>query len=74
MELFPISRWESKPMPSAGTGALIGKIGENSSEYFFIGKDMEMHTFKSGRLYLGINDGLAHDNEGLYRVRIKTTK
>lgn len=70
----PYSRWESKPMPSAGTGALIGKIGENSSEYFFIGKDMEMHTFKSGRLYLGINDGLAHDNEGLYRVRIKTIK
>ena len=70
----PYSRWESKPMPGAGTGALIGKIGENSSEYFFIGKDMEVHAFISGRLYLGINDGLAHDNEGLYRVRIKTTK
>ena len=37
---------------------------------FFIGKNADIHAFKSGRLYLGINDENTHDNEGWYRLRI----
>jgi len=70
----PYTRWGNKPLPGAGTGALIGKIGEDSSECFFIGKNREIHAFKSGRLYLGINDDNTQDNEGLYRVRIQMIK
>ena len=69
----PYTRWGNKPLLGAGTGALIGKIGEESSECFFIGKKQEIHAFKSGRLYLGINDDNTTDNEGLYRVRIRMT-
>jgi LmbE family N-acetylglucosaminyl deacetylase len=67
----PYTRWGNEPLLGAGTGALIGKIGEDSSECFFIGKNKDIHAFKSGRLYLGINDANTHDNEGLYRVRIQ---
>ena len=68
----PYTRWGNKPLLGAGTGALIGKIGEDSSECFFIGKNNEIHAFKAGRLYLGINDDNTQDNEGLYRVRIQS--
>lgn len=61
----------NRPLPDIGTGALIGKIGEESSEYFFVGKKQEISAYKSGRLYLGINDDDTNDNEGIYRVRIK---
>jgi LmbE family N-acetylglucosaminyl deacetylase len=70
----PYTRWGNKPLPGAGTGALIGKIGEDPVECFFIGKTMEINAFKSGRLYLGINDHNTQDNEGLYRVRIQMIK
>ena len=39
-----------------------------------VGKKMDVHAFKSGRLYLGINDDNTNDNEGLYRVRIREIK
>jgi hypothetical protein len=67
----PYTRWGNKPMPGLGTGALIGRIGEDSGECFLIGNNSEIDAFKSGRLYLGINDDNTHDNEGLYRVRIQ---
>jgi hypothetical protein len=70
---IPYTRWGNKPLLGASTGALIGKIGEESSECFFIGKQQEVHAFKSGRLYLGINDDNTTDNEGIYRVRIRLT-
>ena len=67
----PYTRRGNEPLPGVGAGALIGKISEDSSECFFIGKKKDIHAFKSGRLYLGINDDNTHDNEGLYRVRIQ---
>jgi len=70
----PYTRWGNKPLQAAGTGALIGKIGEDPSECFFVGKIKEIHAFKSGRLYLGINDDNTGDNEGSYRVRIRKIK
>jgi LmbE family N-acetylglucosaminyl deacetylase len=68
---IPYTRWGNKPMLGSGTGALIGKIGGDSADCFFIGKSMTMHAYKSGRLYLGINDDNTNDNEGYYRVRIR---
>ena len=70
----PYTRWGNKPLPGASTGALIGKIGEDDGECFFIGKNKEIHAFKSGRLFLGINDDNTQNNEGLYRVRIQVIK
>jgi len=67
----PYTWSENKPLPDVGTGALIGKIGEGSTEYFFVGKKQEFNAYKSGRLYLGINDDDTNDNEGIYRVRVK---
>ena len=68
---MPYTRWGNKPLLDVGTGALIGKIGKESSEYFFVGKKQEINAYKSGRLYLGINDDNTNDNEGIYRVRIQ---
>ena len=70
---IPYTRWGNKPLLGAGTGALIGKIGKDPSECFMIGKNREIHAFKSGRLYLGINDDNTNDNEGKYWVRIRMT-
>ena len=67
----PYTRGENKSLPGVATGALIGKIGNDPAESFPIGKHKEIHVFKPGRLYLGINDENTADNEGLYRVRIK---
>jgi hypothetical protein len=67
----PYTRWGNKPLLDVGTGALIGRIGEDPSESFFIGKNQEVYVFRSGRLYLGINDDNTADNEGFYRVRIR---
>ncbi|TLP79262.1 PIG-L deacetylase family protein [Maribacter sp. ACAM166] len=67
----PYTQRENNPLPAIGTGALIGKIGKESSDYFFIGKRQEINAYKSGRLYLGINDDDTNDNGGMYRVRIK---
>ena len=70
----PYTRWGNKPLLGAGTGALIGRIGEDATECFLIGKKSSIHAFKPGRLYLGINDDNTQDNEGLYRVRIQGIK
>jgi len=68
---IPYTRRENNSLPDIGTGALIGKIGKASSEYFLVGKSREIRANKSGRLYLGINDENTNDNEGIYRVRIQ---
>jgi LmbE family N-acetylglucosaminyl deacetylase len=70
----PYTRWGNKPLQGAGTGALIGRIGEDGTECFLIGKKSSIHAYKSGRLYLGINDDNTQDNEGLYTVRIQVIK
>lgn len=67
----PYKQSDNNPLPAIGTGALIGKIGKDSSNYFFVGKGLEINADESGRLYLGINDENTNDNEGIYRVRIK---
>ncbi len=59
-----------KPISSANTGALIGKIGTGSSDYFVIGSSFRGRATEGGRLFLGINDDNNFDNRGEFKVRI----
>jgi hypothetical protein len=59
----------NRPMGSRNAAALIGKIGNGSTDYFFIGDETgPVRVRSSGRLYLGINDDVLTDNSGNFRV------
>jgi len=60
-----------KPISSANTAALIGKIGSGSSDYFVIGSKFRGRATVAGRLFLGINDDNNFDNRGEFQVRIR---
>ncbi len=55
------------------TGALIAVIGDDNSEYIFIGTGAEFVATRDGVLYLGINEGDVADNAGAFIVRIVVT-
>ncbi len=58
-----------RPMPNRNAAALIGKIGTDSTDLFFIGDDTGPVRIRgNGRLYLGINDDVLTDNSGNFRV------
>jgi PA-IL-like protein len=60
-----------RPMPNRPAAALIGKIGANSNDLFFIGaEEGPVRVRASGRLYLGVNDDFLNDNSGSFRVVI----
>jgi len=57
------------PLPGAGAGGLIGRIGE--SQAFFVGANLEGHRITSaGRLYLMVNDDVLDDNQGQFRAQV----
>jgi hypothetical protein len=59
----------NRPMGNRNAAALIGKIGNTSNDYFFIGDETgPIRVRSSGRLYLGINDDVLTDNSGNFRV------
>jgi hypothetical protein len=59
----------NRPMGNRNAAALIGKVGNSSTDYFFIGDDSgPIRMRSSGRLYLGINDDVLTDNSGNFRV------
>lgn len=59
----------NRPMGNRNAAALIGKVGDSSTDYFFIGDDTgPIRMRSSGRLYLGINDDVLDDNSGNFRV------
>jgi hypothetical protein len=58
------------PIPSAPTGALIGKIGENGQP-FVIGASTTVTAPAAGQLFVGINDGHFGDNSGSFQVQIQ---
>lgn len=61
----------NRPMPARPAAALIGKIGNASSDYFFIGGEEGAIRVRSrGRLYLGVNDDYIQDNTGNFRVSV----
>ena len=58
-----------RPMPNRNAAALIGKIGNDSGDLFFIGDETGAVRLRgSGRLFLGINDDVLTDNSGNFRV------
>lgn len=60
-----------RPMPNRPAAALIGKIGSESADYFFIGGEQgPIRVRATGRLYLGVNDDFFNDNSGTFRVVI----
>jgi len=61
----------NRPMPNRPAAALIGKIGADSNDYFFIGGDEgPIRMPARGRLFLGINDDYLIDNSGSLRVTV----
>lgn len=59
----------NRPIPNRPAASLIGKVGQGSSDYFFIGDEQEgIRMRASGRLFLGVNDDVLTDNRGNFRV------
>ena len=64
----------TRPVPTAGVGALIGYIRTpdgQTSQPFFIGSQLTFTVPTDGRLYLAINDDNYNDNSGSFSVRIR---
>ena len=61
-------------VPSAGRGALVGRIGNSDAATpFFLGSDGTVMAPIAGRLYLGINTDSMQTPEGQYKVHIDRT-
>ena len=64
----------TKPVPTAGPGALIGYIrmaDGQTSPAFLIGNQLIFTATADGRLFLAINDDDYSDNSGSFSVKIK---
>ncbi|MDA1306699.1 MAG: hypothetical protein O2917_05495 [Acidobacteria bacterium] len=62
-------RNDGRPMPSRNAAALIGKIGDRSTDYFFLGDETGPIRIRTGgRLFLGVNDDFLNDNSENFRV------
>jgi hypothetical protein len=58
-----------RPMPRRPTGGLLAKVGQESTDLFFIGADPgPIRVRSTGRLFLGVNDDYFQDNHGNFRV------
>jgi hypothetical protein len=58
-----------RPMPRRPLAGMIGKVGHESTDLFFIGDDPgPIRVRGSGRLFLGVNDDYFEDNHGNFRV------
>lgn len=59
----------NRPMGNRNAAALIGKIGTDSGDLFFIGDETGPVRLRgAGRLFLGVNDDVLTDNSGNFRV------
>jgi hypothetical protein len=64
----------TRPVPTAGVGALVGYIRTldgQSTQWFFIGSQLTYTVPVDGRLFLAINDNDYSDNSGSFSVRIR---
>jgi hypothetical protein len=64
----------TKPVPTAGPGALIGYIrlaDGQTSQPFLVGSQLTFTATPDGRLFLAINDDDYSDNSGSFSVRIR---
>jgi hypothetical protein len=59
------------PLPSVRGGVLIGRIGEEGSDVFQVGRFMRRQAEADGFLYLRINDDILSDNEGHVTIEIE---
>jgi hypothetical protein len=61
----------NRPMPNRPASALIGRIGADSNDYFYIGDEQgPIRVPARGRLFLGVNDDYLIDNSGSFRVTV----
>ncbi len=64
----------TRPVPTAGVGALIGYIrtldGQTTAA-FFIGTQLTYTVQTDGRLYLAVNDDNYNDNSGSFSVIVR---
>lgn len=60
-----------KLMRSEPTGGVIGVIGDNNDDFFFVGNRREFKAQRDGVLFLGVNEGNLNDNTGAYDVVIE---
>ena len=58
----------ANPIPSAPTGALIGRVGNGAP--FLIGTQNQVTMPNVGQLFLGINDSNFADNTGNFNVKV----
>ncbi len=63
---FPLPAGAMGPYPAY---ALIGRVGADG-EPFHVGRAFRGAAPRGGRLWLGINDGDAHDNRGQFHVKV----
>jgi hypothetical protein len=59
----------SNPLPSAQTGALIGRI--NNGQPFLIGNQQQVQVPAAGQLFLGVNDSYLQDTDGSFLVLVE---
>ena len=61
-------------VPSAGRGALVGRIGDSeAASPFLVGANGKILTPTAGRLYLGINHDTTQSPVGSFQVHIERT-
>ena len=61
-------------VPSAGRGALVGRIGNSAAATpFLIGEDGTVMAPVAGRLYLAINQDQTQSPDGKYQVKVERT-
>ncbi len=62
----------SLPLNSAGTGALIGRIGNDPAVVpFLIGSKKELTINRAGRLFLGLNFGVTERPDGMFKATVQ---
>jgi Ca2+-binding EF-hand superfamily protein len=57
------------PVPGAGIGALVGRIGDGRP-FLVVTRNNSVRVTESGRLYLGVNDDVLTDNAGAFQVSV----
>ena len=72
--LSAVSVFSTRPVPTAGTGALIGYIQQSNGQQtqpFLVGNQMTLTVPNDGRLFLLVNDDNYSDNSGSFSARIQ---
>jgi len=70
----PVSIFGTRPVPTAGVGALIGYILQSNGQTtqpFLVGNQMTLTVPSDGRLFLLVNDDNYSDNSGSFSARIQ---